>query len=339
MSIPALRTLFHPFETGMLEMPDSQARILFLGAKPGLRLPEGFDAEPSLVQGFRPDVLSLQREGHQVLPQAEGTDYDVAFVLCGRHRGENELWIAEALERVGDGALVLIAGGNEDGIASLARRIGKLVALEGKSPKYHGLAFWLRAPAESLAVTAELRQSNAPPPVDGRFETSPGMFSHDRIDAGSKLLVEALPADLSGRVADFCAGWGYLSAELLLRCPKVSSIDLYEADFASLEAARRNLVNAGAVATQFFWRDLLAEPVKSRYDTIVMNPPFHQGRAAEPEIGQKLIAAAAKALKGRGTLYLVANKGLPYEKALAASFAEHRQIAGDGAFKVFAARR
>ena len=39
------------------------------------------------------------------------------------------------------------------------------------------------------------------------------MFSHGRIDPGSRLLAEALPADLSGKVADFCAGWGYLSAE------------------------------------------------------------------------------------------------------------------------------
>src|SRR5262249_39629940 len=100
-----------------------------------------------------------------------------------------------------------------------------------------------------------------------------------------------------------------------------------------------NLSDAGAVAMQFFWRDLLAEPVETRYDAIVMNPPFHQGRAAEPEIGQKLIAVAAKALKSRGALFLVANKGLPYENAIASPFAEYGQIAGDGAFKVFAARR
>ena len=89
----------------------------------------------------------------------------------------------------------------------------------------------------------------------------------------------------------------------------------------------------------YFWHDLLSEPVEARYDAIVMNPPFHQGRAAEPEIGSGLIAVAAKALKSRGRLFLVANKGLPYEKALAASFGEHRQIAGDGAFKVLAAQR
>jgi 16S rRNA (guanine1207-N2)-methyltransferase len=70
-----------------------------------------------------------------------------------------------------------------------------------------------------------------------------------------------------------------------------------------------------------------------------MNPPFHQGRAAEPEIGQKLVAVAAKALRSRGKLYMVANKGLPYERALAAAFAGFSQIARDNSFKVFAATR
>ena len=66
----------------------------------------------------------------------------------------------------------------------------------------------------------------------------------------------------------------------------MTAIDLYEADFASLEAARTNLAGIGASRPRFFWHDLAAEPVDDRYDAIVMNPPFHQGRAAEPEIGQ-----------------------------------------------------
>jgi 16S rRNA (guanine1207-N2)-methyltransferase len=338
MSILALKTLFHPFESGGLDMPEPRASVLFLGAKPGFRTPDGFTCELTIVQGFRPDFLTLEREGHRVLPRSEGAGYAAALVLCSRHRGENELNVAEALERSSDGALILIAGSNDDGVASLAKRIGKIITLEGRSPKHHGLAFWFRATADRMEIAAALRQANASLPVDGRFETSPGMFSHDRVDPGSRLLAEALPGDLSGKVADFCAGWGYLSAALLLRCPDVLSIDLYEADFSSLEAARRN-VKSEAIPARFFWRDLLAEPVEDHYDAIIMNPPFHQGRAAEPAIGQKLIALAAKALMRRGVLFLVANKGLPYENALAASFEDYRQIAGDNAFKVFTARR
>lgn len=338
MNTGALKTLFHLFESGLLPLPDKDARVLSIGATADFRPPDNFAGELFLIQGFRPDFLALQELGHRVFPRAEGKGYDLALVMSGRHRGKNELRIADALERTVEGALIVVGGSKEDGIASLAKRLSKLMPLGGQAPKYHGLAFWFRTPSDQQAIAAALRKANAADPIDDRFETAPGMFSHDRIDPGSKLLAETLPADLSGKVADFCAGWGYLSAELLARCAHVSSIDLYEADFASIEAARRNLAQA-RVATRFFWKDLLTEPVEARYDVIVMNPPFHRGRAAEPEIGQKLIATAAKALASRGLLYLVANRNLPYERALAASFAEHRQIAGDHAFKVFAARR
>jgi len=338
MSRDALKTLFHPFEAGLLSMPPAGGRVLFLGAEPGFRLPAGFDCALSLVQGFRPDFLALQREGHRVAPRPEGDGYASALVLSNRHRGHNELAIAEAIERVVDGGLVMVAGGKDDGIASLAKRLGKLVALDGRTPKYHGQAFWFRAATDRLAVARELRRLNPMMRIDGRFETAPGMFSHGRIDPGSKLLAEALPADLSGKIADLCAGWGYLSAELIARCAGVTSVDLYEADYESLEAARRNLAGA-RIETGFLWRDLIAEPVETRYDAIVMNPPFHQGRAAEPGIGSKLITVAAKALRSRGSLYLVANTGLPYERDLAASFSEYRQVASDKAFNIFIARR
>jgi 16S rRNA (guanine1207-N2)-methyltransferase len=339
MSRETLRTLFHPFESGVLTPPGSGAHVLFLGARPGFRLPDSLVAELSCVQGFRPDFLALSREGRRVSPMPEGGDFDLALVLCGRHRGENELRVAEAVERVGESGLVVVAGGKEDGVASLAKRLDGAVELEGRVPKHHGVVFWFRAPSDRGTVVEALRHRNPGGLVEGRFATAPGMFSHDHIDPGSRLLAEALPGELKGKVADFCAGWGYLSAEIAARCPGATHLDLYEADFASLEAARRNLAGVSGATFGFHWVDLLSEPVERRHDAIVMNPPFHRGRAAEPEIGTRLIGAAAKALKSGGTLYLVANKGLPYEKLLATAFASCRQIAADSAFRVVAATR
>lgn len=338
MSDDALKTLFHPFEAGVLAAAAEGGRVLFLGAEPGFRLPEGWGADLCAVQGFRPDFRAL--EGIRlasVTPRAESSGYAAALVLSGRHRGRNELLIAEAMERTKPDGLILVAGSKDDGIASLRKRLGGLVELEGSLPKYHGIAFWFRRPAEG-AVATELRAANPPMLVEDRFRTSPGMFSFDRIDAGSRLLAANLPPDLSGVVADFCAGWGYLSAEVALRCPGVAALDLYEADFEALEAAKLNL-DAASLQKAFFWQDLLAEKVARRYDAIVMNPPFHKSRAAEPEIGVGMIRAAAAALKPGGRLFMVANRKLPYEKVLAAVFSRQAEIAADGMFKVFSARR
>ncbi|UVK43541.1 class I SAM-dependent methyltransferase [Mesorhizobium sp. AR07] len=339
MSTEPLKTLFHPFEAEAVPLPGKGARALFLGAEPGFRLSEGFEAALHLAQGFRPSFRALQASGFIVTAQAEGDDFDMALVLAGRHRGLNELRIAEALERVAPGGLVVVAGGKDEGIASLRKRIDELVQLEGHLPKYHGIAFWFRRPAD-LAAAQDLRAANPDLLVEGRFRTAPGMFSFDRIDTGSKLLVENLPNDLRGSVADFCAGWGYVAAEIAARSPGISALDLHEADFASLEAAKLNLAGGRqSIARDYFWTDLLKEPVEKRYDAIAMNPPFHRSRAAEPEIGAGMIRAAAKALKPGGRLFMVANRQLPYEPVLSAAFSSHAEFARDGMFKVLVARR
>jgi 16S rRNA (guanine1207-N2)-methyltransferase len=70
-------------------------------------------------------------------------------------------------------------------------------------------------------------------------------------------------------------------------------------------------------------------------DVIVMNPPFHQGRAASPQLGAAFIAAAAQMLKPSGQLWMVANRHLPYEPALAAAFKTHSELPGTPGFKLF----
>jgi 16S rRNA (guanine1207-N2)-methyltransferase len=184
----------------------------------------------------------------------------------------------------------------------------------------------------------KFRQDNPGSLVEGRFQTAPGMFSFDRIDAGSRLLADSLPDDIKGAAADFCAGWGFLATELVRRARTLSALDVYEADFESLEAARVNVVGSPD-APRFFWSDLLKEPAERRYDVIVMNPPFHQDRAADPELGRGLIQAAATALKQGGRLFMVANRRLPYEDTLTASFSRVVEIARDDSFKVFSAYR
>lgn len=328
------KTLFHPFETGDIDPPAKGQRVLFFGAEPGFRLPEEFDAELTLVQGFKPDVAKLKASRHAVLPEAEGEAYDMALVLAGRHRGLNEARLLDAWERVRLGGLIVVGGSKEDGTDSLKKRIAKTIELSGSLSKYHGAAFWFQKDVRS-ELPLPLDETSL---VASRFRTAPGMFSHDRIDAGSQLLAENLPADLSGAAADFCAGWGYLSVELLDRCPKIASLDLFEADHAALEAAKLNLADA-RVPTKFHWQDLAAEPVPRAYDVIVMNPPFHQGKAADPAIGNAMIRAASAALKPNGRLWLVANRGLPYEPALAAGFKQSGELLRDGKFKLLWAKR
>ena len=87
------------------------------------------------------------------------------------------------------------------------------------------------------------------------------------------------------------------------------------------------------------WQDV-ANGVDERFDGIVCNPPFHAlGRGERPDIGRAFIAAAAQALQPGGILWLVANRHLPYEDALATGFASVRIVAQQGGFKIVEARK
>lgn len=332
------KVLFHPFMTGVIDMPEEGRQALFLGARPGFRLPDGFTANLHLVQGFRPFFLALRKEGFQIAPRVEGERYELALVLCDRHRDRNEAHLAEALLRTRTGGLIVVAGSKAEGVASLRKRIGALVPVEGTLSKHHGIVFWLRSPErfDPRALVPETEKVL----VEGRFETAAGSFSRDRVDPGSAFLVRNLPSDIKGDGADFAAGWGYLSAELLSRGLPLENLDLYEADHDSLQVARRNLAHYATLSRlAFFWHDLIGETVARPYDTIVMNPPFHQGRASEPQLGQEMIRRAAKALKPGGRLILVANRPLPYEAVLAEAFSTHGELARDDRFKVLWGRR
>ncbi|HTL15314.1 MAG TPA: methyltransferase, partial [Thermomonas sp.] len=91
---------------------------------------------------------------------------------------------------------------------------------------------------------------------------------------------------------------------------------------------------ARGVRVQPHWYDVAAG-VDGRFDAIVCNPPFHAlGRGERPDLGRAFIAAAARALRPGGQLWLVANRHLPYEEALGAGFGQVEAVAQQGGFKI-----
>lgn len=335
MADESWKTLFFPFETGKLEMPPAGSRWVFLAPEPGFVIPTGFTASLTCVQGFKPYHDALLRSGHEVVPSTDDLKpgFDGALVLIGRHKGLNGRNLDEAIRLVHPGGFIVAAGRKKEGAGAVRRQLRSEISGLQDASKFHGLVMWFENPGAGAGDLAQ--DEDALPLVEGRYDTAPGMFSAGKIDTGSRILAETLPDDLTGIVADFGAGWGYLSAEALLCCAGIARIDLYEADHASLKAAKANLERiAPDRAARFFWTDLSSEPVKESYDAIVMNPPFHVDRATRPQLGLDMIATAAKALKKGGRLFLVANRGLPYERILREKFRRTDEVRNESGFKV-----
>lgn len=310
---------------------DDGVLVLPAGKIAVMRPPANYDVaslnrnDMLVSQGFYPDFAAWTDAGYVVTARPEPAE--VAIVVVPRAKALARAMIAEAATWA---KLVVVDGMRTDGVDSIfkdcRKRLGDLPSI----PKGHGRIFW-------FAGTDKFADWIAPPPEMGAhgFYTTAGVFSEGAIDVGSALLAEALPEKLPAKMADFGAGWGYLAAPVLAR-KGVQSLDMVEAEALSLDCARLNVTDP---RVKFHWADATQFQVKPGFDGMVMNPPFHTGRASEPHIGRAFIAAASRALASHGKLWMVANRHLPYEQTLRDHFRNVEEIAGTGAFKVLHATR
>ncbi|WP_329740813.1 class I SAM-dependent methyltransferase [Dyella sp. A6] len=337
----ALDALFLPFATGELDLP-ADGRVLFLHARDGFRLRE--TAQPGWLceQSFKPFADALRRSGHAVGEPSEGDTFARVLMLPPRSRDASRALLARALTYLAPSGVVLASVPNAEGArsseADLARLAGPLRSLS----KHKCRVFWTRpGPQVDKELLADWLALDGMQTIAPGLVSRPGLFAWDRIDTASALLAAQLPADLQGRVADLGAGYGFLSTRLLAQCPGIDAVDLYEAEARALEPSRANLEYAvrqsgRTVSVTFHWHDV-TQGLPHRYDAIVSNPPFHQGRADLPELGRAFIAAAADALLPHGRFWLVANRHLPYESVLARRFNTVRTMVVKDGFKVIEA--
>jgi 16S rRNA (guanine1207-N2)-methyltransferase len=311
-------------------------RILVLGPRAETDLNDLPRERLVLVQGFAPDHARLTAQGYTVVPAlGDEADFAAALVFLPRAKAEGRALVATAAARCRPGAPIWIDGGKTDGVDSILKDLRARADVIGPVgepfSKAHGKIFQITPP--SGAVLADW-QAQAFEPAPG-FMTLPGVFSAEGVDRGSALLAAALPAKLPGRVADLGAGWGWLSAQILARAG-VDHLDLVEADHTALDCARRNITDPRAA---FHWADATGWLPEARYGAVVMNPPFHVARVAEPQLGAAFIRAAGAMLSLSGTLYMVANRHLPYEPVLRQHFHEVEELGRDPGFKLFRAAK
>ncbi|MEY8837717.1 class I SAM-dependent methyltransferase, partial [Cribrihabitans sp. XS_ASV171] len=279
-----------------------------------------------VVQPFKPYFDHFQARGLACQPDLEVREGDSVLFLP-RSKAQARDLVARAVRA---GGTVVVDGAKTDGIDSILKEIRKRVPIEGPMSKAHGKIFWFRAEADSFGDWL----ADGPAMVDG-FRVAPGIFSSDGIDPASAMLLSSLPEGPGKRIADLGAGWGFLAAKLL-ESDGVEKLYLVEADHVALTCARENVRDTRAT---FVWADARDWRAGETVDAVVMNPPFHAGRMADPGIGQAFVAAAARLLAPSGNLWVVANRHLPYEASLQAHFGKFEEIAGDNRFKVLHAAR
>ena len=239
---PALETLLLPFLDERLALASRRRAVPACARRLG-RCSDG--SLPGLVceQTFKPDADALLRAGAKRCCGASSGNYPLVLVRRRGSASEARALMARAVVSERGGRVVACMSNNE-GARSRRSGSGRGSPVRWKPDEEQvprlldGAARWRgRSGARARMARARcgaadrgwtLRQSS------GRIRLGPHR-------SGFGAACRALAADLSGRAADLGAGFGYLSAELLARCPGITALDLYEAEARALDLARRNL--------------------------------------------------------------------------------------------------
>jgi 16S rRNA (guanine1207-N2)-methyltransferase len=160
--------------------------------------------------------------------------------------------------------------------------------------------FAARPEAASRPATVEL----VLPDLHLRLETDRGMFSPDRVDPGTRILLETVPTPpADATLLDLGCGYGPIALTMAARSPgsMVYGVDVNE---RAMELARHNATAAQLNNVRFIVAG--TEDPQLRYDAIWSNPPIRIGKPAL----HGLLTTWLDRLTPTGTAHLVVQKHL-----------------------------
>ncbi len=339
----ALKCLFHTFEAGRIPCPDEHDRTLFLNA----RLCAGLDSLPAhtvFQQHFYPDYRALAGSGLKTVPEtSDEAGFDYVLLHLPKQVEEAKGLIADAAVRLGENGVMIAAAANDAGGKRLPGLFGEFSDAYVSESKHKARVVAVKKGdmrnddvLNAWRADADLRRV---PETD--FTSCPGLFSWNRVDPGSALLTDYMDQNIKGSVADFGCGYGYLSARMLETCPDVSHLICIDADYRAVRACKQNIGARTKVHFDCLWDDLAAPDnnFTGRFDAVIMNPPFHEGRDTKASLGSAFIETSYNALKENGKLIMVANVHLPYEPVLRSMFGRVEQLASQNGFKILKAEK
>lgn len=162
------------------------------------------------------------------------------------------------------------------------------------------------------------------------FSTYPGVFNTGKLDVGTQLLLDHITLNKRGRVLDLACGSGVIGLTCKTRQPELY-VEMVDIDGMALASAEVNNKNLG-FDCPIFISDGLTNTKK--FNTIICNPPFHQGKDTDYNFAQQLIRTAKQHLLPRGEVWIVANRQLAYEQWAEKSCHSVENIVQGNGFKV-----
>lgn len=173
---------------------------------------------------------------------------------------------------------------------------------------------------------------------DFEFITASGTFSHRRIDAGTRLLIDSMVLPEDGSALDLGCGYGPIGIVAARLRPRLQ-VWMTDVNRRAVALAEENARRNGAENVHIIGGPLYDPVAGLSFDAILTNPPISAGikRTVEP-----VIEGATMHLKSGGSLQVVVRTtkgGRNLSKLLERYFGGFEVVARRGGYRVLKAER
>ena len=133
--------------------------------------------------------------------------------------------------------------------------------------------------------------------------TNNGVFSKDKLDYGTKLLLENITENnLKGDILDLGCGYGIIGIILASTYPNIK-MDMCDITDRAINLSKENTKNLNLNNTNIF-KSNIYENIDKKYNYIITNPPIRAGK----DILRKFLFGAKDYLEDNGELWFVMRK-------------------------------
>ncbi|QAX81841.1 class I SAM-dependent methyltransferase [Candidatus Pseudomonas adelgestsugas] len=264
--------------------------------------------------------------------------FDAAVIFLPKSKDLTDYLISAVAARL-DGAELFLVGEKQGGIKSAFKQMihcGKPRKLDNaRHCQLWQVTVTGAPPAVELASL--IRVFNIPL-TNGLLKvvSLPGVFSHGRLDHGTKLMLKHLDKLPSGHLLDFGCGAGVLGSAVKLLYPH-NTVTMLDVDAFAAASSRLTIDANGLDAEVLVGDGIDTAPIN--LNAILSNPPFHIGVHTNYSATENLLRKSAQHIARGGELRLVANKFLKYQILIEKHFGMCEIKAINNSFCVYRAKR
>ena len=161
------------------------------------------------------------------------------------------------------------------------------------------------------------------------FVTTCGIFSRERIDSGTKLLLEAVQIKPGDVILDLGCGYGAIGITAAREASQ-GKVYMLDSDIRAVKFANKNIKINEITNAQALIGDGFESLKNEKFNLIISNPPSHRGAGT----ALQFVAGSYKALGKKGRLYLVAVRPQLYRKRMINTFGNACVVEENGDYTV-----